>query len=365
MKRIVVKCSLLLLIPLFAFVVKEGERVEKKINREFNIQPNGYIVLQNTNGDLDIAIGESDQVKINVTISVVASSTKQAQEKLDHINVNFEEGNNRVQAKTDIGASSGWLSWFNFGKTEMKINYQVLVPADVYLDLCNKYGDIYVESSNRDVKIEMAYGHIRLGDLNSNLKLDMSNSEGNISQIKDGDITMSHSNLEMEDGHDVTMNNKYTDLKAGSLHKLNMKSVSGNLHAVSVEQFEYNGKHDDVVLERAINIDAETGYTGIVVEEFEGSGDFDMRYGDLKIQNIHHGFSKININTSYTGVELDFNPDAAYSVDVETNYCGIHHPDLKITENAQRESSSKLRGSRGLGGGEVIARMNYGELNID
>ncbi|MBK9982610.1 MAG: DUF4097 family beta strand repeat protein [Saprospiraceae bacterium] len=366
MRRIAVKCSLLFFfIPLFAFAGKDGERVEKKINREFNIQPDGYVVLQNKYGDLDIAIGESNQVKINVTISVEASSTKKAQETLDRINVDFEEGNNRVQAKTEIESNSGWNSWFNFGKTEMKINYQVLVPADVYLDLCNKYGDIYVESSNRDVKIELAYGNIRLGDLNSNLKLDMSYSEGNISQIKDGDITLAYSDLEMEDGHDVTLNNKYTDIKTGSLHKLNMESAYSNLHAISIDQFEYNGKYDDVVLERAGSIDAETGYTGIVVEEFEGNGDFDMRYGDLKIQKIHHGFSKININTSYTGVEMEFNPDAAYTIDAETNYCDINHPGLKITEDSQRESRATLKGTRGSGGGEVIARMNYGELNID
>ena len=36
------KCSLLfLLLPFFAFAAKDGERVEKKINREFNIQANG------------------------------------------------------------------------------------------------------------------------------------------------------------------------------------------------------------------------------------------------------------------------------------------------------------------------------------
>ncbi len=366
MKRIVVKCSLFfLIIPLFAFAGKDGEHVEKKINREFNIQSNGYVVLQNKYGDLDIAIGENNQVKINVTISVEASSTKKAQEALDRINVDFEEGNNRIQAKTDIESSSRWSSWFNFGKTQMKINYQVLVPPDVYLDLCNKYGDIYIESSNRDVKIELAYGNIRLGDLNGNLKLDMAYSKGNISQIKDGDITLAYSDLEMEDGHDVTLNNKYTDIKTGSLHKLNMESGYSKLRAVYIDQFEYNGKYDDLVLERVSSISAETGYTGIVIKEFEGSGDFDMRYGDLKIQNIHHGFSKINFNTAYTGVRLKFNPDAAYSVDAETNYCGIHHPDLKITENAQRESSSKLKGSRGSGGGEVIARMNYGELNIE
>lgn len=366
MIRRVMKCSLFfLLLPIFAFAGKYGEKVEKIINREFNIKTDGYVSLTNKYGDLDIAIGPANQVKITVTISVKASSEKKAQETLDRINVDFEEGNNRIKATTDVESSSGWLSWFNFGKTKMEINYQVLVPADVYLDLCNKYGDIYVESSNRDIKIELAYGNIRLGDLNSNLKLDMSYSKGNISQIKDGDITLAYSDLEMEDSHDVKMNNKYTDLKTGSIEKLNLVSAYSKLQSVYISQLEYNGKYDDVVLDRAGLINAETAYTDIVVEESEAGGDFDMRYGDLKLQQIQKGFAKININTSYTGVELGFNRDASYSLDAETNYCDISHPDLKILEDSQRESRASLKGLRGIGGGEIRARMNYGELNIE
>ena len=321
--------------------------------------------LNNKYGNLDIAIGESNHVKINVTITVEASSEKKAQETLDRINVEFVEGNNRIEARTQIESSSSWNSWFNTGNMEMQINYQVLVPADVYLELTNKYGNIYLESSDRDVTVDLEYGNIRLGDINSNLKLDMAYSEGNISQIKDGRITLSYSDLEMEDGNDIELDVKYTDLKAGSFRKLDMESSYSNLHANAIGQFEYTGKYDDLVMERLGNMNAETGYTGIVIEELENGGDFDMRYGDLKIHSIHRGFAKININTSYTGVELEFNPDASFSVDAETNYCDIHHHDMKITEDTQRQSSATLKGMRGTGGGEVIARMNYGELSID
>ncbi len=366
MKRKVIKCSLLfLLLPLFVFAGGDGERVEKKINRDFTIQPNGLVDLTNKYGNLDIAIGQSNQVKINVTISVEASSAKKAQEALDRINVEFEEGNNRVEARTVIESNSGWNSWFNFGSNEMEINYQVLVPADVFLQLSNKYGNIYLETTNRDVSVELAYGNIRLGDINGNLDLDMSYSKGNISLIRDGKLTLSYSELEMEDGNEVTLDNKYTDLKTGSLQKLNMESAYSNLHSVSIGRFDYNGKYDDLAVERAGSINAETSYTGIEVDEMEGNGDFDMRYGDLKIQKIHGGFSRMNINTSYTGVELDFNTDAAFSVDAETNYCDIHHHDLKIMEDTEKQSSKVLKGSRGTGGGAVIARMNYGELTID
>src|SRR4030095_3401701 len=239
------KCSfILLLFPILLFAGNDGERVEKKINRDFNISTDGHVDLSNKYGNLDIAIGESNKVQINVTIIVEASSEKKAQETLDRINVIFEEGNNRVSAKTEIENSSGWLSWFNTGNIDMEINYQVLVPADVYLDLCNKYGDIYLETSNRDATIELGYGHIRLGDLNSNLKLDMSYSEGSISQIKDGNIVLSYSDFEMEDGNDVKIDNKYTDIKTGSIQKLHMESAYSNLHSVFIGQMDYNGKYD-------------------------------------------------------------------------------------------------------------------------
>ncbi|MEP6647469.1 MAG: DUF4097 family beta strand repeat-containing protein [Saprospiraceae bacterium] len=366
MKSIVVKCSLLLLlVPFFAFMLKDSEHVEKKVNREFTIQPNGYVTLTNKYGSLDVAIGEDNQVKINVTISAKASSEKKAQEAVDRISIDFEEGNNRVQATTNIESANGWLSWFNFGKTEMEINYQVLVPKDIYLDLTNKYGDIYMESTDRDLKIELAYGNIRLGDVNANLKMDMSYSEGNISQIKDGDITLKYSDLEMEDGQNVTMNNRYVDLKTGSIQKLNLESAYSNLKSVSIGQFEYNGKYDDVVLDRAGSVHAETAYTDIVIDEVEKGGDFDMRYGDLQLKQIHRGFSNININTSYTGVEIELTSDASFSIDAETNYCDISHPELKIMEDSQRELSATLVGSRGVGGGEIKARMSYGELNIE
>ena len=360
------KCSLLLLLlPLFAFAGKDGEKAEKKISREFNIQTDGHVDLFNKYGNIDIAIGKSDQVKIDVVITVEASSVKKAQESLDRISVEFEEGNNRVQATTEIESTSGWLSWFNTGNIQMDINYQVLVPADVYLDLCNKYGNIYVETTNRDIGIELAYGNIRLGDINGNLKLDMSYSEGSISLIKDGDLTLSYSDLEMEDGHDVDMDIKYTEIKAGSLHKVRMESGYSNLHSIAIDELDYNGKYDDLVIDRVGSMNAESGYTGIVIDEMERAGDFDMRYGDLKVHNIHRGFSSIHVNSSYTGVNLQFRPDAMFSVDAETTYCDIHHDNLKISEDTQRQTSSTLRGSRGTGGGEVVVRMNYGELSID
>jgi hypothetical protein len=361
------KCSVLifLLMPFLALAGKDSEHAEKKITRDFNIQANGHLGIDNKYGDLDIAIGENNKIKFDITIKASAGSQKKAQELVDNITVDFNEGINRVDAKTVVESSSSWMSWFNTGNNEIEINYQVLVPRDVYLELENKYGSIYLESTDRDAKIDLAYGDIRLGDLNANLDLDMSYSQGSLSQIKQGDLHLSYSDLEMENSQSMTVDMKYSELVMGSSGRLNAVSSYGNLKGGDVEEVSYSGKYDDIYFESVKSITADCGYTGIEVGGLASTGSFDMRYGDLTIKKIWPGFKQINISTSYTGVELGFQEGASFTIDAETNYCDVNHDsNLKISEYIERESSVSLKASRGTGGGVVKAVMNYGELSI-
>ena len=363
----VIKCSLLvLLLPMLVMAGNDGEKVDKKISREFSIQPDGRVELYNRYGSMDIAIGTANHVKIDIIISVTAGTEKKAQDALDKISVDFEEGTNRVRATTEIAESStGWTNWFNTGKIDMDIHYQVLVPADVFLDLTNKYGDIYLETTDRDISIDLAYGEMKLGDINGKLDLDMAYSEGNMSQIGDGQLNLAYSDLEMEDAKNIHINMKYTDVEAGTFADLKLVSAYSDLHSVSVGDMEYTGKYDDIEVEQIKSINAQTGYSDIKVRELHNQGNFDMRYGDLQIENISRGFSRLDIKTSYTGVNLEFKPDASFSIDAETNYCEIQHSGLKVTENVERPTSRTFKASRGNGSGQIVVRMNYGELIIE
>ncbi|MDQ3015952.1 MAG: hypothetical protein M3R25_04415 [Bacteroidota bacterium] len=359
------KCSLLFLcICLSTLCQADNSRLEKKINREFTISTDGRVELNNRYGNIDVAIGAANAVKIDVVIAVTSASDKKAQETMDRITVGFEEGNNRISAKTDIDNITGWTSWFNMGKTTIEVNYHVQVPLDVYLDLTNRYGNIYLETTNRDLKVDLGYGDLRLGDVNGRLKLDMIYSDGSISQILDGDLQLSYSDLEMEDGENVAMDMKYTDIKSGTFKKLKLESSYSDWHGIAVNDLDYTGKYDDIVLDRVNQVTAGTAYSGINIAELTDSGTFDMRYGDLKLNRIRRSFTDININTSYTGCVLQFESETNYSIDAEVNYGEIYHTDIKISENIHKDTGSILRGAHGTGGGRINARMNYGELKL-
>ena len=362
------KCSVLLFLflPLLAMAGKDGEHAEKKITREFNIQVNGHLNIENKYGDVDIAMGEENKIKFDITIKASAGSQKKAQELIDNITVDFNEGINRVDAKTVVESSSSWMSWFNTGSNEIEINYQVLVPKDIYLELNNKYGSIYLESTDRDAKIDLAYGDIRLGDLNANLDLDMAFSQGSLSQIKQGQLSLTNSELEMENSQSLSVDMKYSELTMGSSGRLNLVSSYGETKGVDVEEVSYTGKYDNFKVERVKSISADCNLTDVEVGGIASSGSFDMHYGDLDVSNIGIGFKSLNISSSYTDVKLSFQDGASYSIDAVTNYCDINHSDdLKVSEYIERTTSATLKGSKGTGGGVIKAVMNYGELSIE
>lgn len=211
------KCSLLLLLltPSLSMALAEKSEVEKRINKEFTVQSDGSLAIDNKYGSIDIAIGESNRIKMEVVMKVKAGSEKKAQETLDRISIDMSQSGNRVSAATNISSTSGWMSWFDTGNVEMEINYNVLVPADIYLDLKQKYGSIFVETTDRDLRIDLGYGDVRLGDINAKLSLQMAYSNGSLSRIKDGDFMLSYSDLEMEDARAVRIDMKYTDVSMG------------------------------------------------------------------------------------------------------------------------------------------------------
>jgi hypothetical protein len=357
---------MLLLSPAFCFAnTKGGEKAEKKIQKEFAIQSNGKLMIDNRFGAIEVAIGESNRIKFDITITTEAGNLKKAQEALGRIDVIFNEGPNRVEAKTEVESTSNWMPWSSTGNIEMRIDYQVYVPADIFLDLTNKYGEIYLERTDRDAQIHIGYGEIRLGDINANLILNMQYSDGALSQIKGGKLDIQYSDLEMEDSQTLTVDIKYGSLGMGSATRLELESAFSNCEGIDVDEVSYTGKYDDLQFDRVKSITANTGYSGIGLSGLDQSGEFEMQYGELDIEGIGRNLSRLNINASFTTVELGFSDNASATIDAVVNYCEVEHSGITIKEKIEQGGKTTLKAVKGSGGGNVMIRMNYGELIIE
>lgn len=366
MKTKTMKYSLLfLLIPFLSFAGVKGERLEKNINRQFAIQTNGVLKIDNKYGAVNITTGTSNQISIKVQVIAEASSKSKAQETLDRVNIEFSEGDNSVSAMTEIESPSGLKSWFSSDNMNIEINYTVVVPADIYLRLMNKYGSVYVETTNRDLDINLAYGDIRLGDIYADLRLEMAYSEGSISNIKNGKVQLGYSELEMEDAESIDIRMQYSELTTGNSTNAKIDASYSDLQAGQIGSLAYIGKYADASIESVNAIEAKGAYTDMEIGILGRSGIISLTYGDLEVNRIAVGMTSLEINTSYTDVSLEFDSHAGCSIDAKVSYGDVKHTGLKVIENVDNGTSSTFKATNGSGSGKVIAKMSYGDLRIN
>jgi hypothetical protein len=366
MKIGIMKYSLLfMLVPFLAFAGVKGEKLNKEIKREFSIQTNGMLNIDNKYGAVDITTGPSNQISIQVVITAEASNKSKAQEALDRVSILFKEEANKVFAATHVESPSGFKSWFSSDNMNVEINFTVVVPADIYLKLMNKYGSVYVETTDRDLEIDLAYGDIRLGDINGNLNLDMAYSEGSISNIKSGRIALGYSEFEMEDAASVDIRMQYSELAMGTVGSAKIDASYSDLKSGQIGSLSYTGKYADVSIESVKVIEAKGAYTDIEIGSLGTSGSIAMTYGDLEIEKIGAGLAVVEINTAYTDVSLDFQGVSGYSIEAKVSYGDIKHNNLKVVEDVDNGTSSSFKATNGSGGGKVVLKMAYGDLRIN
>ena len=188
---------------------------------------------------------------------------------------------------------------------------------------------------------------------------------GNMSRINNGELVLSYSDLEMEDADAVKVDMKYTDLVMGSQNGQVSLTAYSDFRAIDIYDLTYQGKYDDVSVERVQTIDMESAYSG-------------MRIGGLSPMDIlicvmvtcRSAISRPDLHAWMSILPtqvLSFvsAPVASFTIDAQNNYCPVNHQDLRVSEDIQKAGSAILKASRGTGGGLIMARMNYGELSIE
>src|SRR5690606_5154553 len=137
---------------------------EKTITKEFKVNPDALLKLENSYGNLHITSWEQNTTTIEVHIQTSSDNEKKAIQKLDQININFQASGSLVSAKTIFNDNNwGW----NGNNVSIQVNYTVKVPINNRLDISNEYGAIYLNEINGTTEIQCDYGSMEIGKLNS------------------------------------------------------------------------------------------------------------------------------------------------------------------------------------------------------
>lgn len=329
---------------------------EKKIKKEFKVSANSKLSIDNSYGNVDITTWDENRVVIEVIIKTNGNDEEKVQEKLEEINVDFNQSSAGVSAKTRFSKEerSWWKSLVGgFDNVNMEVNYIIRAPERNNLDINNDYGGIYIDKTLGNTKISCDYGKMDIGELRGRsnyLYFDYTRSS-RIGYVTNAEINADYSDYEIEEAEELLISADYSKSKIGKVTKMTFNCDYGSVEVDKVKVLEGNGDYLTTKINRV--------FTAL---------DLNLDYGSLSIEKIIKGIRKVEINTDYAGIKLGYDREMSFQFDVKTSYGGIKGLEgLEIQKRDQQNSSNSVSGYYGSQNSDTQINIStsYGSVNFN
>jgi hypothetical protein len=359
MKAQVYKTGGLLLASLFLLTVSLSgqEEVKKEFHKEYTAKEGSRLDLNNRYGDIVIQTSESNQVVINVKVTVKYTSREKAEKLLSYIDVQFDEGSDFVSAKTVIDDKFNFSGWGNDSR-RFSIDYEVKMPEWMNLNLINKYGNADLDDIKGLVNLDIKYGNLTADKLlRGNEKplnnLTLSYGKATIDEAGWLDATIRYcSNFTLTKCQALLLDSKYSGVQIGTI-----SSVVGET------------KYDKIRIDEINNLVLDAGYADVNVGSLAKKLDFTGGYGSLNVDRVPAGFESISVDTHYMGIKVAIDESACYRLDAHTSYGSVKFNEdnflnqKRIIENNSSEISGVV-GKETNPSAKVTIESSYGGVRL-
>ena len=119
---------------------------------------------------------------------------------------------------------------------------------------------------------------------------------------------------------------------------------SNNNTIDNVSSVVIDSKYDRFEIHNLNNIVAESAYTAYHLGNLSKKLDIEAKYGSIEVDNVEAGFEMVKTDVGYTPVKISFNESASYKLRAETRYCGFsfNEKDVDILQRIQESNSMYL-----------------------
>lgn len=359
----------LLLLPAYA---SDGD-FTKNYHKEYDVPKDATVELINKYGYVKVHTWEKRIASIDVNIIANTSSKSEADELFEKIQIQFTNTSNYIKAETVINSTSknwwdirNWVGSWN-KNSSYKINYDVYLPADLYLKLNHKYGDAFVDRLDRNAEVKMSYGNLRMEGLNADLDLELAYSDGTLGSIKRGNLNLRYSDVNLAEMEDGTLNFRYSEIDLKKAGILKAESAYGELDAEYIASLDLQSRYDDIRIHSVGDIYVNSAYSDFDLGKVGKRTSFSSTYGDIIIRDLDADFQSLDLKTSYTDVRISTG-GAPYRLDASGSYADIKTPsDFTSTYQVEKSNSKSVKGytKSENTGGLIKANLSYGGLRVD
>ncbi len=314
--------------------VKLKHEKSKSIKKEFTVNADALLKINNRYGNVDVISWNGNKVLIEVKITVSGNNEDKVIKRLGMIDVSFEARDNMVSAKTIIEKkSSSWSwSWGNNSNVHYQIDYKIKVPITNRVDLNNDYGNITLNELEGDASINCDYGKIIIGDLlshNNKINIDYTN-DSSISLMNGGSINADYSKFTVENAGNISLNADYTTTVFENIKTLNFNCDYGSLKIIKGTTVKGDGSYL-------------TTKVGTITENFI----IKSGYGSIKIENLSDGFKELAINSNYTGIKIGVPKNDGFNFELKLSYGSFKRGDdnnYELTKQIVKSTSKYYEG---------------------
>jgi hypothetical protein len=300
---------LMILLALLPGILASAQNLTDKssVSRTYPVSHETTLEVHNKYGKIQVATWDLDSVAIEVDILLTESSKSKMRKLKEDIRIDFTGAQSYIIAKTMIKSESGRLAseLKSIGNTisgsnkRVEINYLVHLPAYMDVVLTNKFGDIYMDDLEGQADIELSNGVLKANRLTGNSSISLSFANGMIK-------TLGSANLKLS----------YSDLVLDEASQLDLISKSSKLNVDLVNVLKIDSRRDKLYFKQVEFIYGKSNFTQVWVYDFLRESDLYMKYGELTIEHVMTGFSKIYVESDYTDITLYFDKDASLAFDI-------------------------------------------------
>jgi hypothetical protein len=295
-----IKAGFLLTLCFILAAVSFG--ADRRFEKKFSVAPGGTFRLSTDVGSVKVTGGSSNEVSI-------LAELRGSERDINDFEITADQNGSGVDVK---GRNKHGHGWFNFGNSNMDIQYTITVPREYNLEMNTSGGNISVSTLKGSVKGGTSGGNIEIVTVEGPANLHTSGG-----------------NLRAE----------------GINGKLDMETSGGEVEVATVTG----------------DVDVSTSGGNIRLREVDGKVRAETSGGDInvKLKNANKG---IYVETSGGNIELAMAKNSNANIDASTSG-GDVTCDLPITVSG-KISESHIKGVINGGGQTVHARTSGGDIRI-
>ena len=293
---------------LLSWIPLIAQDFSKTYQGKYDVDKGAIMVIKSKFGDIKCQAWDENSVSIDVTINVEASSQERANKVFDKIGVELSGTRTKVTGVTTID---------NINNGDFSIDYDIRFPRWITVDLDNQFGDILLDETDGQARINLEYGAMEAVAFNSTLNdVTLKFSDAEVGFMKAGDVNIEYGEWDMEGTENLKLYSRFSEINVDKAASLNLDS-----------------QYDEITIGEAGEIIAICRFSELDIEKISGDFDFDIEYGEIDVNYIAASFKTGKLRNTFAGADLTFDPKTSMTVDAEIEFGEMSYPKANASMN--------------------------------